>query len=111
MSFHLFIRNVSCASCSACRKDFLSGKRVRPKEIGFCRLPHLKWKLGYEIGFLLFGFFGNSSPSLVQTDGLFAGDATAAVCPQSAEIASGCAQEFPTRVCLTAIIRFRKLTF
>lgn len=52
MSFHLFIRNVSCASCSACRKDFLSGKRVRPKEIGFCRLPHLKWKLGYEIGFL-----------------------------------------------------------
>ena len=56
MSFHLFIRNVSCASCSACRKDFLSGKRVRPKEIGFCRLPHLKWKLGYEIGFLLFGF-------------------------------------------------------
>ena len=49
MSFHLFIRNVSCASCSACRKDFLSGKRVRPKEIGFCRLPHLKWKLGYEI--------------------------------------------------------------
>ena len=53
----------------------LSGKRVRPKEIGFCRLPHLKWKLGYEIGFLLFGFFGNSSPSLVQTDGLFAGDA------------------------------------
>ena len=74
MSFHLFIRNVSCASYSACRKDFLSGKRVRPKEIGFCRLPHLKWRLGYEIGFLLFGFFWNSSPSLVQTDGLFAGD-------------------------------------
>ena len=49
MSFHLFIRNVSCASCSACRKDFLSGKRVRPKEIGFCRLPHLKWKLGYQV--------------------------------------------------------------
>lgn len=75
MSFHLFIRNVSCASCSACRKDFVSGKRVRPKGKGFCRLPHQKWRLGYEIGFLLFGFFGNSSPSLVQTDGLFAGDA------------------------------------
>lgn len=75
MSFHLFIRNVSCASCSACRKSFLSGKRVRPKGIGFCRLPHQKWRLGYEIGFLLFGFFGDSSPSLVQTDGLFAGDA------------------------------------
>lgn len=51
MSFHLFIRKVSCASYSACRKDFLSGKRVRPKEIGFCRLPHLKWRLGYEIVF------------------------------------------------------------
>lgn len=75
MSFHLFIRKVSCASYSACRKDFLSGKRVRPKGKGFCRLPHLKWRLGNGFGFLLFGFFWSSSPSLVQTGGLFAGDA------------------------------------
>ena len=54
---------------------FLRGKRVRPKGIGFCRLPRLKWRLGYEFVFLLFGFFRNSSPFLVQADGLFAGDA------------------------------------
>ena len=29
MSFHLFIRKVSCASYSACRKDFLSGSQAR----------------------------------------------------------------------------------
>ena len=38
-------------------------------------MPHLKWRLGNGFGFLLFGFFWSSSPSLVQTGGLFAGDA------------------------------------